>query len=97
MLTLGLCGGLDSVHEPAFDTPSNYTYDGAAVLLENGSVLAAFEEERLNRIKHSNKLAVQAIARCLCTRDVDLTDVDLIALHVDEKSANEQLSRFRLA
>jgi len=76
MLTLGLCGGLDSVHEQAFDTPSNYTYDGAAVLLENGSVLAAFEEERLNRIKHSNKLPVQAIARCLCTRDVDLTDID---------------------
>lgn len=97
MLTLGLCGGLDSVHEQAFDTPSNYTYDGAAVLLENGSVLAAFEEERLNRIKHSNKLPVQAIARCLCTRDVDLTDIDLIALYVDEKSANEQLSRFRLA
>jgi len=97
MLTLGLSGGLDAVHEQAFDTPSNYTYDGAAVLLEDGAVVAAVEEERVNRIKHSSKLPMQAIDRCLRSRGVRLSDVDRIAYYVDEDSANELLSRFRLA
>lgn len=95
-LTLGLCGGLDSVHERAFDSPSNYSFDGAAVLLADGVVVAAVEEERVNRIKHSSKLPVESIRRCLDAAGADLIEVDRIAYYTDEASANSLLTRFRL-
>ncbi|NTG05517.1 carbamoyltransferase C-terminal domain-containing protein [Rhizobium rhizogenes] len=95
-LTLGLCGGLDPVHERVLDTPSNYTFDGAAALLADGVVVAAVEEERVNRIKHSSKLPVQSIKNCLSARGVQLTDIDRIAYYTDEASANSLLTRFRL-
>ena len=97
MLTLGLAGGLDPVHEDLMDTPDNYTYDGAAVLIEDGSVIAASEEERLNRIKHSNKFPTQSIRFCLKQRGVAIQDIDLIAYYVEQNAANALLSRLYLA
>ncbi len=97
MLTLGLSGGLDPVHEDFLDTPDNYTYDGAAVLIESGRVIAASEEERLNRIKHSNKFPTRSIQFCLKQRGIGIQDVDLIAYYVNEEAANALLSRLYLA
>lgn len=97
MLTLGLAGGLDPVHEEILDTPENYTYDGAAVLLEDGEVVAAIEQERLDRIKHSNKLPLQAARFCLDQHGITARDLDQIAYYVDEASANGLLSRLYLA
>jgi carbamoyltransferase len=97
MLTLGLAGGLDPVYETRLDTPENYTYDGAAVLVEDGRVVAAIEEERLNRIKRSNKFPVQAIQFCLEQRGINASDIDLIAYYVHETAANGLLSRLYLA
>ncbi|HKH21492.1 MAG TPA: carbamoyltransferase N-terminal domain-containing protein, partial [Gammaproteobacteria bacterium] len=97
MLTLGFAGGLDPVHEDFMDTPDNYTYDGAAVLIEDGRVIAASEEERLNRIKHSNKFPTQSIRFCLKQRGVGIQDIDLIAYYVNEEAANSLLSRLYLA
>jgi carbamoyltransferase len=96
MFTLGLAGGLDPVHEQRLDTPENYTYDGAAVLLEDGVVVAALEEERLDRIKHSNKFPVQAIRYCLESRGLSLTDLSSIAYYVDESAADALLTRMYL-
>lgn len=97
MLTLGLAGGLDPVHEEFLDTPENYTYDGAAVLVENGKVVVAVEEERLNRIRRSNKFPLQAIRCCLEQRGASIQDVDRIAYYVNEEAANILLSRLYLA
>lgn len=97
MLTLGLAGGLDLVHEEFLDTPENYTYDGAAVLVEDGKVVAAVEEERLNRIKRSNKFPLQSIRCCLEQRGIDIQEVDRIAYYVNEEAANSLLSRLYLA
>src|SRR6266404_1033813 len=97
MLTLGLAGGLEPVHEDLMDTPDNYTYDGAAVLIEDGKVIAASEEERLNRIKHSNKFPTQSIRFCLKQRGVGIQDIDLVAYYVNEEAANALLSRLYLA
>lgn len=97
MFTLGLAGGLDPIYEQKLDAPENYTYDGAAVLLEDGVVVAAIEEERLDRIKHSNKLPVQAIQFCLQSRDLRLSDLHSIAYYVDEASADGLLTRQYLA
>jgi carbamoyltransferase len=97
MLTLGLAGGLDPVHEDLMDTPDNYTYDGAAVLIEDGKVIAASEEERLNRIKHSNKFPTQSIRFCLKQCGASIQDIDLVAYYVNEDAANALLSRLYLA
>ncbi|MBZ5509347.1 MAG: nodulation protein [Acidobacteriia bacterium] len=97
MLTLGLAGGLDPVHEEFLDTPENYTYDGAAVLVEDGKVVVAVEEERLNRIKRSNKFPLQAIRCCLEQRGASIQDVNRIAYYVNEEAANILLSRLYLA
>lgn len=65
MLCLGLSGGLSKIYENSLDLPNTFMHDGAAVLVRDGRVIAAVEEERLNRIKHSNKLPRRSIQYCL--------------------------------
>jgi carbamoyltransferase len=96
MFALGLAGGLDAVHEQVLDSPDNYTYDGAAVLLHDGVVVAAMEEERLDRIKHSNKFPVRAIQFCLESRGLRVADLSSIAYYVDELTADALLTRMYL-
>lgn len=51
MLTLGLSGGLDLVHQNRDHLfPRGSCHDSAAALVDDGQVIAALEEERLNRI-----------------------------------------------
>ncbi len=97
MLTLGLAGGLDPVYEARLDTPENYTYDGAAVLAEDGVVVAAIEEARVDRIKRSNKFPAAAIRFCLEERGVRPEDLDRIAYYAHEEAANQLLGRLYLA
>jgi carbamoyltransferase len=96
MLTLGLAGGLDPVYDNFLDSPDNYTYDGAAVLVKDGKVIAAIEEERLDRIKRSNKFPLQAIQFCLEAGGIGARDLDRIAYYVDERDANALLSHLYL-
>jgi carbamoyltransferase len=56
------------------------SHDAAAVLLENGKVLAAIEEERLSRVKHSSAFPARAIRRCLELAGVELHQIDWIAV-----------------
>src|SRR5262245_50742722 len=89
MLVLGLSGGLDQPFERRehLFTPG-FCHDAAAVLVEDGRVVAAYEEERLNRIKHSTKGAVQAINRCLGARGVRLRDIDELRYYGTEEGCN---------
>ena len=59
--------------------------DSAAVLIENGKVIAGVAEERLNRQKHSNLLPVNAINYCLDQANCKLEDIDVIAHGFDYK------------
>ena len=54
-------------------------HDGAAVLVRDGEVVAAAEEERFNRIKHSNRFPIESIKYCLGQGNLSLNDLDLIA------------------
>lgn len=66
-------------------------HDPAACLVRDGQVIAAVEEERFTRIKHGKRpipfstyeLPFHAIAHCLATADITLTDVDHIAYSYD--------------
>ena len=92
MLTLGLSGGLDLVDQNRdYLFPPGSFHDGAAVLVHDGKVVAAVEEERLNRIKHSSKGAVSAIRFCLERHGARLSDVDALAVYVEEQFFNQSI------
>jgi carbamoyltransferase len=92
MLCLGFSGGLDRVHENPYAIPAAFTHDGAAALVEDGAIVTAIEEERLNRIKHSNKFPEQAIRYCLRRRGVSADDVDAFAFYATEEYCNALLT-----
>jgi carbamoyltransferase len=93
MLVLGLAGGVDPVYRKQFDSPFNLMgHDTAAVLLDGGRVAAAVEQERLDRIKHSNKAPFAAIRFCLDDHVAELRDVERIAVYATENFLN---ARFR--
>ncbi|MBI5855311.1 MAG: carbamoyltransferase [Nitrospirae bacterium] len=54
-------------------------YDSAAALVMNGEIVAAAEEERFNRKKHSAAFPVLAIHDCLKQAGISLDQVDQIA------------------
>jgi carbamoyltransferase len=85
MLVLGYAGGLDLTYEQRTHLfPSEWFHDSAAVLIDNGKIVAAIEEERLNRIKHTNKAPVSAIRFCLDQYKLRLDEVDQIVVAASE-------------
>jgi carbamoyltransferase len=77
MLILGVHGGSRLEHE---DDRDGFAYhDAAAVLMRNGEIVAAIEEERLSRMKHTNCFPARAIRFCLERGRCSLADVDVIA------------------
>jgi carbamoyltransferase len=85
MLVLGISGGLDLIHETVFDLPvDGLSHDAAAVLIEDGEIVAAIEEERLTRIKHTNRFPLNAIAHCLRQRGATLGDIDFLSFYLNE-------------
>jgi carbamoyltransferase len=90
MRILGYYGGATTEFED--DSPTQ-THDGAAVLIEDGEVVAAIEEERLNRIKHSYAAPLRATRFVLAEAGIGLNDVDYIAIPYLQSSAERLLRR----
>ncbi len=95
MLVLGINGSLALVNENKFNVPYGEFHDSAAVLIENGKIVAAFEEERLNRIKHSNKRPLLAIQACLERRNITIDQVDRYAIPWEEDHFDSLLAEYR--
>src|SRR4051794_33382933 len=72
MIVLGLSGGFDSTWRLDYDLAYDFAHDAAAVVLEDGRMVAALEQERVNRIKHTNRAAVPAARVCLETIGLDI-------------------------
>ena len=54
--------------------------DPAAVLVRDGEILAAAEEERFSRVKHApSQMPTEAIRFCLSRAGIAITDVDAVA------------------
>ena len=51
-------------------------HDAAAVIVRDGHIIAALEEERDNRLKHCNKFPISAIRHCLHAAGASAADVD---------------------
>jgi len=93
---LGFCGGPNAIHEQAYEVIPGGIHDGAAVLLEGGEVAAAIEQERLDRIKHSNKAPLQAIRWCLDSAGITLGEVDHVAFFGEQEFWDRKLAEHYL-
>ena len=91
MLGIGISGGFDPVHESQFGFTDYLLHDAAVVLVEDGHVIAAIEQERIDRIKHSNKIWSHALRFCLDKGGYRLQDLDFIAIYVSEPFLNQSL------
>lgn len=60
---------------------SAFYHDSAAVLIKNGQVICAIEEERLSRIKHDNSFPYLAINSCLEEAGITMKEVDIISYY----------------
>lgn len=96
MYILGIAGGLDPIHQNRYGTDDTIIHDSAAVLLRDDDIIAGIEEERLNRIKHTNKFPAQSIRFCLDRADVTLDEVDAVAFYATEEFLNASLAMFHL-
>ena len=84
MIVLGWHGGIIREFEDA--APGWSMHDGAAVLLRDGQLICALEEERFNRVKHSNFFPAYAISNCLKIAGISLAEVDVIAMNFEERT-----------
>ncbi|MCH8623088.1 carbamoyltransferase C-terminal domain-containing protein [Undibacterium sp. TS12] len=89
MLVLGWHGGWntpDFGHNAGWRSrPGVIGHDAAAAIMSDGKVIAAIEEERLNRMKHCNFFPEEAIRFCLNSVGATLTDLDAIAVDTSEE------------
>ncbi len=60
---------------------SCYYHDSAAVLIDNGNLIAAAEEERFTRKKHDFGFPENAINFCLKYRKIKSKDIDCVAVN----------------
>lgn len=60
---------------------SCFYHDSAAVLIEDGRVIAAAQEERFTRKKHDSAFPRKAINYCLREADISVEDLDLVAFY----------------
>ncbi len=57
-----------------------YHGDAAAAIVRDGELLAAVEEERLNRIKHCAGFPIQSIEYCLRAAGISIAEVDHVGI-----------------
>jgi len=63
-----------------------YHGDASAALVVDGRLVAAAEEERFNRIKHSAGFPAQAIKACLRLAGLEARDIDHVAIARDPRA-----------
>src|SRR5579863_4677451 len=71
-----------------------YHANASAAIAVDGRLIAAVEEERLNRVKYAAGLPVRAIQWCLDAAGAKLTDVDRIAIPRDPWARIDTKLRF---
>lgn len=77
MLIVGISGGLNWDSSEYYPESSWFLHDAAAAAVKDGRIIAALEEERVNRLKHSNKFPIGAIRYCLEEAGASAKDVDM--------------------
>lgn len=57
---------------------SSYSHESSAALIKDGKICSVFEEERLNREKHTCKFPRLAITQCLKQEGITFQDIDQV-------------------
>lgn len=60
---------------------SAYYHDSAAALLVNGEIIAAAQEERFTRVKHTADFPINAIKYCLNDSGLSIDDLDAVVFY----------------
>jgi len=60
---------------------SAYYHDSAAVLVQDGQIVAAAQEERFTRIKHDHDFPLQAIRYCLAEAGINEEQLDAVTFY----------------
>ncbi|MFC3456293.1 carbamoyltransferase family protein, partial [Amycolatopsis speibonae] len=93
MLVLGLNGNFSPADTDLVDGMMEYFFhDAAACLVRDGELIAAVEEERLNRIKKTTKFPVNAIRACLERANVTPADIDAVGYYFPEETIDLSLN-----
>ena len=58
-----------------------YHPDASASLIKDGKILSAVDEERFIRVKHYSGFPIKAISYCLGHANIQLSEVDFIAVN----------------
>jgi carbamoyltransferase len=72
---------------------SAYYHDSAAVLLDQGNLVAAVQEERFTRLKGDERFPHHAIDYCLRAASIELADVDHVVFYENPLLKFERLLR----
>jgi predicted NodU family carbamoyl transferase len=89
MLTLGVSGQFGSADVDLIPgLHKYYAHDAAACLVSDGELVAAAEEERFNRIKHTNKFPSGAIRMCLEQARVRPEQIDAVCYYFGHEFAD---------
>lgn len=96
MNILGFSGGPNAVHEKGFEIFPGGIHDSAAVLLRGGEVVAAIEQERLDRLKHSSKAPFDAIRFCLRAAGLGPEGVDYWVFYGEQSYWDRKLRTYFL-
>lgn len=92
---LGISGGPNFIDWTLCDkvSPTNF-HDSSAVLVINGKVVSAIEEERITRIKHTNHFPINAIKNCLQSHNLEISDIDAFTFSIEESFLDNILTKF---
>ncbi len=60
---------------------SCFYHDSSAVLIHDGNIIVAVQEERFTRKKHDNRFPKNAIKYCLYSQNIDLKDIKTIVYY----------------
>lgn len=91
MLVLGWHGNPQVLESDDF--PSFEYHDSSAAIFMDGTLIAAVEEERLNRVKHSSFFPSRAILFCLRQARATIRDLDVIITDTDEQFCDYVIAR----
>ena len=76
---------------------SCYYHDSAAVIIQDGRLIAAVEEERFSRKKHDSGFPSQAIDYCLRAAGITTQELDYVAFYEKPLLKFERILRTQLA
>lgn len=92
MNVLGVCGAFGTLNWDFIpETPIWFYHDATASLIQDGKLVAAAEEERFNRIKHTTKFPLNAITFCLEKAHLSFKDIDAVAYYFSPHYVNKEL------